>query len=247
MSTKSAGLAVLAGYTNVKVMLKGVPGWKKSGRNVIASDKFVNTGNIVLIDLRSAKKSSAGHIPRSVNVPYDSLDDRIDDIPVKAPVVLYSDNQEDITDALDDFKDEGFKKVALVSGNINGWTARGGKLTTGPGVSEISWKRILGKNEVSIPEFRTESLKSPLEVIILDVRTKDEAAVGILRDAVHIPLDELGKKANMLDKSKEVFVHCTTGARAEMAIDELKRQGFAKVRYLLANITIEAGLCECTE
>ena len=247
MSTKSAGLAVQAGYTNVKVMLKGVPGWKKSGHNVVASDKFVNTGNIVLVDLRSVNKSSDGHIPRSVNIPYDSLDDRIDDIPVKAPVVIYSDNQEDIIDALEDFKDEGYKKVALVYGNINGWTARGGKLIKGSGVSEINWKRILGKNEVSIPEFRKESLKDPLEVIILDVRTEDEASVGILRDAIHIPLDELGKKASMLDKSKEVFVHCTTGARAEMAIDELKRQGFTKVRYLLANITIEAGLCKCVE
>jgi rhodanese-related sulfurtransferase len=247
MSTKSAGLAVKAGYTNVKVFLQGVPGWKKSGHNVVASDTYVNTGNIVLVDLRSAKKSSEGHIPRSVNIPYDSLDDRIDDIPVKAPVIIYSDNQEDITDAVDDFKDEGFKKVALVYGNFNGWTDRGGKLIKGPGVSEIKWKRILGKNEVSIPEFRKESLKDPLEVVILDVRTNDEAAEGILRDAIHIPLDELGKKASMLDKSKEVFVHCTTGARAEMAIDELKRQGFSKIRYLLANITIESGLCECED
>ena len=247
MSPKSAGLAVKAGYTNVKVFLKGIPAWKKSDRAVVASDKFVNTGNIVLVDLRSVEKSSAGHIPRSVNIPYDSLDDRIEDIPVKAPVVLYSDNQEDLTDAIDDFKDEGFKKVALISGNIKGWTARGGKLTTGPGVSEIKWKRILGKNEVSIPEFRTESLKDPLEVIILDVRTEEEASVGIMRDAIHIPLDELGRKASMLDKSKEIFIHCTTGARAEMAIDELKRQGFTKIRYLLANITIEAGLCKCTE
>jgi rhodanese-related sulfurtransferase len=247
MSTKSAGLAVLAGYTNVKVMLKGVPGWKKSGRAVVASDEFVNTGNIVLVDLRSAQKSAEGRIPRSVTIPYDTLDDVIDDIPVKAPVVLYSDSDEDVADALDDFKDEGYKKVSLVHGNFSGWIARGGKQTSGPIVTEINWQRILGKNEVSIPEFKQESLKNPLEVIILDVRTKDEAETGILRDAIHIPLDELGKKASMLDKNKEIFIHCTTGARAEMATNELKRMGFAKVRYLLAHITIEAGLCECTD
>jgi rhodanese-related sulfurtransferase len=195
MSTKSAGLAVLDGYTNVKVMLKGVPGWKKSGRAVVASDKFVNTGNIVLVDLRSAKKSSEGRIPRSVTIPYDSLDDVIDDIPVKAPVVLYSDNDEDVTDALEDFTDEGYKKVSLVQGNFNGWIARGGKQASGPVVTEITWKRILGKNEISIPEFKKESLKDPLEVIILDVRTNEEAETGILRDAIHIPLDELGKKS----------------------------------------------------
>ena len=69
MSSKSAGLAAKMGYTNIKVMLKGAPGWKKSGNMVVASTGFINNGNLVLVDLRSKKDAAAAHIPRAVNIP----------------------------------------------------------------------------------------------------------------------------------------------------------------------------------
>ena len=100
MSPKSAGLAKKAGYTNIKVMLAGEPAWVKAGYPTYASAGFVDKGNIVLIDLRSVGKSEKARIPRSVSIPYGTPGDRTEDIPRKAPVVLYSDDEQESLDAL---------------------------------------------------------------------------------------------------------------------------------------------------
>ena len=90
MSTKDAGMAVKLGYTNVHVMLKGVPGWKKSGQQLMASQKFLANGNIVLVDLRSKEEYEAGHIARAHNIPLAELQDANDDLPASpvTPIVL---------------------------------------------------------------------------------------------------------------------------------------------------------------
>ncbi len=121
MSNKVAGSAVKDGYKNVKVYLQGQPAWINAGNRVYASKDNITNEKIILIDLRSRKKSVAGRIARSVSIPYGSLDDRLADIPKKAPVVLYSDNTEEVSEALEDLRDEGYKKVALVAGNYAGW------------------------------------------------------------------------------------------------------------------------------
>ena len=68
-----------------------------------------------------------GRIPRSIPITYEQLEERIDDIPRNAPVILYSDNSEDVLDAYEDLKDEGFNTVAMVIGNYQGWVASAGK------------------------------------------------------------------------------------------------------------------------
>jgi len=116
MSPKSAGLAKKAGYKNVKVMLSGEPSWIKAGYPTYASTGFVSKGNIVLVDLRSTEKDTASRIPRSVSIPYENLKDAADDIPKKAPVVLYSDDEKEAMKAVKFLRGEGFKKVSLVYG-----------------------------------------------------------------------------------------------------------------------------------
>ena len=88
MSTKSAGLAVKKGFTNVKVMLQGAPGWKKSGQMVVASSKFIKEGNIILVDLRSGRDAAAGHIPRSVNIPVADLVGIVRDVHLRGDALI---------------------------------------------------------------------------------------------------------------------------------------------------------------
>ena len=246
MSTKNAGLAKKLGYTNVRVFLQGQPAWNKAGYRTCASKDFVEKGNIVLVDLRPEKKSKLGRIPRSVTIPYEQLDDRIDDLPKKAPIVLYSDNREEALEALADLREEGFKKVSLVPGMFQGWIRNGGKLTKGPIVTDIKWKRKLGKGEVSLDDFKKAAAGKDPNVVILDVRTKDEAAAGKLKNSIAIPLDELGARMGELPKDKTIYVHCTTGARADMAAQELKKNGF-KAKFLVANVECEDNECEFEE
>jgi rhodanese-related sulfurtransferase len=81
---------------------------------------------------------------------------------------------------------------------------------------------------------------SPLEVtllinrgksVVVDVRDTAEFANGHLRDAKHIPLAELAKRAGELDKSKTktVIVVCQKGVRSSMAAKVLAGAGFEDV------------------
>ena len=243
MSTKNACLAVKDGYKNVRVFLAGQPAWIKAGNLVYASKGNIEKGNIVLIDLRSEKKSATGRIPRSVTIPYDTLDDRLEDIPIKAPVVLYSDSVEEAADAVEDLRDEGFKKVALVSGNYAGWVKAGGKTIKGPVVTDITWKRKLGKGEVSKADFLKVASGKDSSAVILDVRTKDEVSAGCFKNAITIPLDQIGSRLAEIPKDKKIYAHCTTGARADMAAQELKKNGY-KSFFLVAEVECEGNDCE---
>lgn len=250
MSPKAAGLATKSGYTNVKVMLEGEPAWVKAGEANYASTGFVNKGNIVLVDLRSTSKAEAARLPRSVSIPFGTLDDRMDDIPRKAPVVLYSDNKKEAAAALNTMRSEGFKKVSLVYDNLDNWLKADGKHESGPVATEINWKRKLGKGEVTAADFEKAasgfaSYHKPGPVI-LDVRTSDEAKEGKFKRAVTIPLDELAKNMGKLPKDRKIYIHCSTGARAEMAYTELKKNGF-NAFFLVANVECEGNECEIEE
>jgi rhodanese-related sulfurtransferase len=47
---------------------------------------------------------------------------------------------------------------------------------------------------------------------------------------------------NELPKDKKIYVHCSTGARADMAYNELVKHGF-NVKFLLLNI--KDAECDC--
>ena len=228
MSTSNAGLAKKLGYTNIRVFLDGEPAWSKAGHPIYASNEFVAEGNIVLVDLREDGKPVEGRIPRAVTITYEELEERLDDIPRNAPVIIYSDNDEDILNASEDLHDEGFKNVSLIVGNYQGWVASGGKIETGPIFSnEIKWVRKLGKGEVSVAEFRKAVAGELPDTYVIDARTNEEISeLGIFKNTVNIPLDEIPKRMNEIPKDKRIFIHCSTGARADLAYQELLKNGY---------------------
>jgi rhodanese-related sulfurtransferase len=244
MSTANAGLARKLGYTNVKVFLAGEPAWSEEGYPVYASNEFIEKGNIVLIDLREGDAPVKGRIPRSVQISYDELEERMDDIPRNAPVILYGDNSEDVMDAYIDMKDSGFNTVAMVKGNYQGWVASGGKVESGPIFSnEINWVRKLGKGEVSVAEFKKAVMGELPDTFVIDARTPDEIKeLGIFPNTVNIPLDEIPKRMAEIPKDKRIFVHCSTGARADLAYRELIKNDY-DVKFLLLNISDPE--CDC--
>lgn len=244
MSTTNAGLARQLGYTNVRAFLGGEPAWSEEGFPVYAANKYIEKGNVVILDLREDVSAVKGRIPRSVQIHYDDLEDRMDDIPRNAPVILYADNLDDVTDAYEDMKDSGFKTVAMVKGNYQGWVASGGEIESGPIFStEINWVRILGKGEVSVEEFR-KAVKGELpDTFVIDARTPEEIAdLGIFTNTTNIPLDEIPKRMNEIPKDKKIFIHCSTGARADLAYRELIKNGY-DVKFLLLNISDPE--CDC--
>lgn len=231
------------GYPNVKVMLQAEPGWKKAGNDIIASDNFVQTGNIVLLDVRTPSEVKQGHIPRAVNIPMAALEDAQDGFPKRktAPIVV-SGNPGDIRKAITIIRGWGYKKVSQIDGGLDGYVARGGQLTTGSASGEIVWKRKLGEGEVAAEEFMKATTGNP-DQVILDVRTADEVAGGRFNSSIHIPLDEIENRLSELPKDKEILSYCTTGTRARMASQALLKAGL-KSRFLVADVECVNGACK---
>lgn len=244
MSPESAGLAKKMGYSNIRVMLQGVPGWKKAGQQVVASDQHVNNGNLILVDLRPEAEAAKAHIKGAVNIPFDELEDARADFPLKAPVVVYGGEQAEVAAAVKMIKSWGLKTVSLVDGGLEGYVARGNSLAAGEMPIEVSWVRKLGKGEVAVDEFLQVSKGLIADKMILDVRTAEETAAGKYANALCIPLDNLEKQLSTLPPAKEFLVHCSTGARAEMAFDLLKKKGI-KSRFLVADLQC-TGIDNCT-
>ena len=245
MSPSSANMAKKMGYTNLHVSLEGIPGWKKSGKSVTASEKFVQTGNIVLVDLRSKEEYEAGHIPRAYNIPMDSLAAQENGFPIKAPTVVYANSFAEAQKGYNLIKKWGVKTLSIWPGGEKSWAAKGNKLATGPTPASITWVRQMGKGEVTVAEFR-KAMEGNTGQVILDVRTKDEVQTGAFKNSISIPLDEIEKRISELPKDKEMLIHCTTGARAEMAKNALDKAGL-KSRVLIADVECEQGKCVITD
>lgn len=242
MSPNSAAMAKKMGYTNLHVMVQGIPGWKKAGKSVIASEKFVKTDNIVLVDLRSKEEYEAGHIPRAHSIPMASLAAKEDGFPIKAPTVVYANSFVEAQKGYNLIKKWGVKTISIWPGGEKSWAANGNKLAKGSTPAAITWVRQMGKSEVGLAEFK-KAMDGGGNQVILDVRTKDEVQTGAFKNSISIPLDEIEKRIGELPKGKEMLIHCSTGARAEMAKAALDKAGL-KSRVLIADVECEQGKCE---
>ncbi len=242
LSPASADVAKKLGYSNIRVYHEGEPVWSEASLPTYSTADFIKNGNVVLIDIRPSKKAVQGRIKGAYSVPFDALEDKLDDLPRNAPIVLYGDKE--VLDAVVTVREEGFNYVSLVEGGYEGWVKAGGEIEKGPIYNtEIKWTRKLGKGEVSVADFRKAASGEDKDAIIIDARTKEEVAeLGIFKNTINIPLDEIPARMNELPKDKKIYVHCSTGARADMAYNELVKNGF-NVKFLLLNI--KDAECDC--
>jgi rhodanese-related sulfurtransferase len=61
---------------------------------------------------------------------------------------------------------------------------------------------------------------------LVDVRTPAEYDTSHLKDAVHVPLDELQAAASNLDRDRPVVFYCRAGERSQMAVDAFRASGW---------------------
>jgi len=71
-------------------------------------------------------------------------------------------------------------------------------------------------------------VKNNKNVVLLDVRSKQEYDEGHLRGAINIPLYELEYRAEneLGDKNCIIISYCSAGIRSKKAIEILKKMGY---------------------
>ena len=93
--------------------------------------------------------------------------------------------------------------------------------------------------EAGIPEIQVDELKRRLDagedLFVLDVREPHEYQICNIGGYL-IPLNDLPKRVNELDSSREIVAHCKMGGRSAKAVQFLRQAGFQKVSNLKGGI-----------
>lgn len=89
----------------------------------------------------------------------------------------------------------------------------------------ISYKTITSEEAFNMME-------NNLDVLILDVRSKEEYEAGHIANSINIPVNEIGNKFKeevTEDLNKTILVYCRSGARAKQASELLVDLGYKNV------------------
>ena len=73
--------------------------------------------------------------------------------------------------------------------------------------------------------------------VLLDVREPHEYQIAKIPGSILIPLGDLPKRLNELDKDADIVAQCKSGGRSQKAVDLLKQNGFQHVRNMTGGIT----------
>jgi rhodanese-related sulfurtransferase len=223
-----------------------LPAWKKAGNPIVSNiaglEGFVkDDASYILVDLRPANVVEKGHIAKAVGLPSGGLDALKDQFPKYkgAAIILYTQHGDtkSAEEAYKKIAGWGYTNVSILAGGFDAWEKGGKPVAKGPVESKIAYVRKLKPGEVDVEVFKALVLKPGSDTMILDVRTASEAADGLLPNAKNIPQEDLEKHLSELPKDKKIVAHCSTGIRAEMAYNVLKKAGL-NAGYVRAKVDV---------
>lgn len=83
----------------------------------------------------------------------------------------------------------------------------------------------------SVNELKAIIDISSEEIVLLDVRSKEEFESGSIKDSINIPHEDLLSDIALVSqhKTKKMVVYCRSGRRAELVINELEKNGFLDI------------------
>ena len=86
---------------------------------------------------------------------------------------------------------------------------------------------------LSLNEIK-EIIRNDENVILIDVRSRQEFLEGHLNGSINIPLYELEQccERKLIDKNSIIITYCQCGARSKKAIVILKKHGYKNVYHL---------------
>ena len=73
------------------------------------------------------------------------------------------------------------------------------------------------------------------KIVVLDVRTADEFAMGHVKGAINIDIRQADatSRIDKLDKKATYVVHCRTNRRSQIAVDHMVQAGFTNIYQMM--------------
>ncbi|MFI8419884.1 rhodanese-like domain-containing protein [Streptomyces sp. NPDC085479] len=179
----------------------------------------------VVVDARDPREFAAGHLRGAVNVPADG---RFAEL---AGTVL------DPGDRLVVIAPERRAEEVLTRLARVGLDRAEGYLPDPEAALEALAAEVSPASRITAARLR-EALTGARPPLVVDLRTGDEReANGVIDAAVHIPLNELPRRAGELPAGRPLVLHCAGGHRSSAAAGLLRRRGFEDVSDLLGGYT----------
>ncbi len=94
------------------------------------------------------------------------------------------------------------------------------------------------KDDTAIPVEKFQEEISKPDVILLDVRTKEEYDAGHLINSINLDYhgENFATQLDSLDKSKQYEVYCRSGKRSGESVKLMQEKGFKNVHHLEGGI-----------
>ena len=178
---------------------------------------------LFVLDIRSPEAIAGAFIPGSLAVPLDMIAAWAGFfLPAGARIGLVVNEAAEVETARAYLWRMGYDDMAgFLAGGLGAWETSG-----------RDYDRIPA---VHVAEL-VSRITSGADFTLLDVRTPEEAAGGLLPGARHIPLDRLPGRLAEVPRDKPVTTFCGSGARAIIAASLLKSAGFAQVEDSLGSM-----------
>ena len=74
------------------------------------------------------------------------------------------------------------------------------------------------------------------DFILLDVREKFEVDIASISNSIHIPMMDIPKRIDDLDKNKEMIIICKSGVRSAKVCEFLYEHDFLNIKNLIGGI-----------
>ncbi len=91
--------------------------------NVDEAKALVDSGEIFILDVRTASEYDAGHLFNSTLIPVSELSNRLDEVPKDKPLLVYCKTGRHSTTAADILEENGFCVIYDVDGGFRDWQA----------------------------------------------------------------------------------------------------------------------------
>jgi hydroxyacylglutathione hydrolase len=169
----------------------------------------------IVLDTRPSQQFCAGHVPGAVHIAlsgqYASWAATL--LGLDQPILLVAEDEAQLEESRIRLARVGIDKISGgLHNGMAGWT--------GP-VAQIS--------QITVEELRRELPG----VQLVDVRRKPEWDEGHIEGAELMPLHQLSRLLNDLDRTRPVAVHCKGGYRSAIAASMIQRAGFENVANVI--------------
>ena len=198
-----------------------------TGNNILPADQveaLVESGDVTVVDIRSAEDFEAAHIEGAVNLPFgENMQEGFADLPEGQLVVTcYSGQTAGQTVAV--LRALGYDAVSLKLGMTFGWTpyvkstAANNYFADYPGSRIVAWEDVAAKIDAGEEPF------------ILSIRQQDVYDEGHVAGAYLASWGtDLAEKVSMLPTDETVYVYCYTGQTAGQTVALLNMLGIDAV------------------